>query len=267
MSETPLDGGPRRRALVTGASAGIGESFARRLARDAFDLTLVARSQDRLVALARELEDERGIRAEVRAIDLTDEKALSELAEGLAQQPPDLLVNNAGFGSMGRFAELDPVVEDNEIRLNVLALSRLTRAVLPGMLERGHGGIINVSSLAGEAPAAFNATYGATKAFVTSFSEALYEELRDSGVKVQALLPGFTRTGFQDRAGVDPSAVPDFAWMTADAVVEASLAALEKGDAVCVPGLGNRVLGLVERTVPRPLIRRLIGAATKRNLD
>jgi len=134
------------------------------------------------------------------------------------------------------------------------------------MLTRGHGGVINVSSLAGESASPYTATYAATKAFVTSFSEALSEELRGSGVRVQALLPGFTRTEFQERAGIDARTIPGFAWMEPEAVVEASLAALEKGQVVCIPGLGNRILAPFQRILPRSLVRRVVGASFERAL-
>jgi short-subunit dehydrogenase len=146
----------------------------------------------------------------------------------------------------------------------VLALVRLTRAALPGMIERGHGDIINVSSLAALMPSPFTATYAATKAFVNSFSEAVYEELRGSGVRVQALCPGFTRTDFQRRAGVDTSQVPSFAWMDPESVVESSLSALATGAAVCVPGAANRALAAASAAMPRALLRRAAGAALGR---
>jgi short-subunit dehydrogenase len=267
LSESITPRGPSRRAIVTGASSGIGAAFARRLARDQMDLCLVARNRDRLDALAAELRRERAVEVEVRALDLTDRAALEALAGDVSARPPDLLVNNAGFGTVGRFAELDAAEEDREIQLNVAALTRLTHAALPGMLERHQGAVINVSSLAGESPAPYTATYGATKAFVTSLSQALHEELRGTGVKVQALLPGFTRTEFQERAGIDPGTVPSFAWMSAESVVEASLAALERGDALCVPGAGNKVLSGAQRLVPRALLRRVYASAMKRGLD
>jgi len=258
--------GPTRRAMVTGASEGIGRAFAQRLARDQMELSIVARSQDRLDALAAELRESRGVAVEVRTVDLSEADEVGALCRSLAERPPDLLVNNAGFGTVGRFAELDPAGEEREILLNVLALSRLTRAALPGMVARGHGAIVNVSSLASLAPSPYSATYGATKAFVTSFSEALYEELRGSGVKIQALLPGFTRTEFQERAGVDASAVPAFAWMESGDVVDASLEALERDEPVCIPGVANRLLSRAQRLVPRNLTRRIYAAAMKRSL-
>lgn len=266
VQETASPPGERRRAVVTGASAGIGRAFAERLARDQMDLCLVARRKDRLDELAAELRGRFAVEVEVRPVDLTDASALGALADALAERPPDLLVNNAGFGTVGPFAELDPDAEEREVRLNVVALLRLTRAVLPGMVKRGHGGVVNVSSMAGLTPGPYTATYAATKAFVTSFSEALHEELRGTGVRVQALLPGFTRTEFQEVAGMDTAQIPGFAWMEPETVVEASLRALERGDTICVAGVGNRVLAAVQRTVPRSITRRFIAASMRRSL-
>jgi len=253
-----------RRAWVTGASAGIGAAFARRLAQEHFDLALVARSRERLDALASDMSQAHGVTCDVVAADLTVPAQLQSVAELIEGDTAlELLVNNAGFGTVGPFAELDPDHEEEEIRLNVVALTRLTRAALPGMIERGRGAIINVSSMAAFQPAPQNATYAATKAFVNSFTEALHEELRGTGVQVQVLCPGFTRTEFQDRAGIDVSSLPGFMWMTAEAVVEASLAGLRSGDVVCVPGLGNRLFATAIGAMPRALVRRLAGAAGK----
>jgi uncharacterized protein len=256
----------RPRALVTGASAGIGAAFARALAARGHDLVLVARRRDRLEALAKEARERHGVAATVEPADLAEEADLARLADGVAADPPDVLVNNAGFGTLGAFAELDPERELEEIRLNVVALVRLTRAALPGMLARGRGAVVNVSSLAGESAGPFTATYSATKAYVTRFSESLHEELRGSGVVVQALLPGFTRTEFQEVAGVDPGLVPAFAWLSAEGVAEASLAALARGDAVCIPGAGYRLLGGLTGLAPRGLTRRVLGAIQRRGL-
>jgi len=258
-------GGPRRRALVTGASTGIGEAFAERLARDQYDLVLVARSRERLDTIAKRLTESRGVSIEVLVADLTRPADLALVEQRLGEEPTfDLLVNNAGLGTYGPFAELDVEREEDEIRLNVVALVRLTRAVLPGMLERRQGAIIQVSSLAGIAATPFNATYGATKSFVNSFSEALHEELRGSGVRIQLLQPGFTRTEFQQRAGMSTSGIPAFAWMEPIAVVDASLEALRRGDLVCVPGGANRALAAATALIPRSLARRLTAAANKR---
>ncbi|MBX3026952.1 SDR family oxidoreductase [bacterium] len=260
--------GNGRRAWVTGASVGIGAAFARRLARDGYDLALVARQARPLERLAAELEAAHGIHARAVAADLTDAAALREVEHAVAHDPHlALLVNNAGFGTIGAFATLDVDREENEIRLNVVALTRLARAALPGLLRRRQGGIINVSSMAGFQAAPFNATYGATKAFVNSFTESLHEELRGSGVRVMALCPGFTRTEFQERAGIDASGIPSLAWMSAEAVVEAALQRYRRGDVVCVPGFGNWTMSGLAAALPRALVRRIMGAAAGRVLQ
>jgi short-subunit dehydrogenase len=254
---------PRPRALVTGASAGIGKAFAERLARDGYDLVLVARRGERLEALAKQLRESHGSEVEVLVADLVDAGDLLAVEQRVSAPPGlDLLVNNAGFGTVGAFHESDADREEQEILLNNVALVRLARAALPRMVERGRGAVVNVSSMAGFLPAPYNATYGATKAFVTSFSEALAEELRGTGVRVQALCPGFTRTEFQQVAHVDTSSIPDLAWMEPDPVVDASLKGLEAGVVVCVPGLTNRATSLVARSLPRGLVARVIGMAT-----
>jgi short-subunit dehydrogenase len=258
----------RRRAWVTGASSGIGAAFARRLARDGFDLALVARSRGRLEKLAGELRGGGTIACDVVPADLTVAAHLQRVADLVAGDGAlERMVNNAGFGTAGAFARLDAQREEEEIRLNVVALTRLTRAALPGMIERGRGAVINVSSMAAFQPAPLNATYGATKAYVNSFTEALYEELRGSGVQVQALCPGFTRTEFQERAGIDVQGIPSFAWMSAEDVVDASLAALKSGEVICVPGAGNRLLAAAASAMPRAVVRRIIGEAIRRFLD
>ena len=251
----------RRLALVTGASSGIGEAFARRLARDGYDLVLVARRQAALEVLASELRGAHGGAVECLPADLTLAADLCRV-EARARVAPvfDLVVNNAGIGSAGAFAERDVEREEELVRLNVVALMRLSHAALGAMLSRGRGALINVSSLAGMGPYPFTATYGATKAFVNSLTESLAEELRGSGVRVQVLCPGFTRTRFQESAGVDPETVPAFAWMSAEAVVEASLAGLARGEVVCVPGAGYKVLYAVSGALPRGAFRRVIGA-------
>ncbi len=253
--------GPRRRAMVTGASAGIGAAFAERLARDGYDLVLVARRRDRLEELAKRLSESHEIEAEVLAADLVDAGDLLVVEERAAAAPGlDLLVNNAGFGTAGPFSDADPDLEEQQVLLNVVALLRLSRAALPRMVARGSGAILNVSSMAGMTPTPYNATYGGTKAFVNSFTEALAVELRGNGVRVEALCPGFTRTEFQDVAQVDTSNIPDFAWMDPEPVVDAAMDALESGDVICVPGLGNRAFSLVARSLPRSLVARATGA-------
>jgi short-subunit dehydrogenase len=252
------------RALVTGASSGIGEAFARGLASRGTALVLVARREDRLEALAKELD----VPSEVLAADLGDPAGLRRVEERVAAgtDPIDLLVNNAGFGTTGSFATLDVEREDEEVRVNVLAVVRLSRAALPGMIERGSGGIVNVSSLAAFQPDPGNATYGATKAFVLSFSEALAEELRKTGVRVQALCPGYTRTEFQTTAEYETSRIPKAVWQRPEQVVDASLAALDKGKPVCVPGPHNKVAAVGSGLLPRVVRRKLAGALGSREV-
>lgn len=247
-----------RLALITGASAGIGAAFATELARGGYDLIVVARGKERLTARARELHREHRVQVEAHPADLSDPSGVRAVEALIGRHRDlDLLVNNAGFGTFGQFAALDADTEEEEIRLNVVALVRLTRAALPAMAKRKRGAIINVSSLAAFQPLPFNATYAATKAYVNSFTEALHEELRGTGVYVQALCPGLTRTEFQDRARIDVSAMPEALWMSAEDVVAASLAAMRKRELICVPGMGNRILSAVNSTLPRALVRRL----------
>jgi hypothetical protein len=253
---------------VTGASAGIGAAYAERLARDAYDLVLVARRRDRLVELAERLARTHGRSVGVLVADLgTPEGVRAVEARIAAETALELVVNNAGFGTTGPFAELDRDAEEEEVRLNVLALVRLTHAAVAVFKARGHGSVINVSSLAGFQPAPFNATYAATKAFVNSFTQAVSEELRGSGVRLQLLCPGFTRTEFQEVAGFSAETIPDFAWMTADAVVDVSLEALRKGDLVVIPGGGNRMMGAVFRALPSSLARRVGAAMLRRTVS
>ena len=253
---------PKPVALVTGASSGIGAEFARALAARGDDLVIVARDASRLDALAGRLEHEHGVDVEVLSADLTAKKgrALVEARLDSAKPAVDLLVNNAGIGTYGKFAELPRNGEAREIRLNVLAVVQLSHAAVPGMIERGRGGIINVSSLAGHQPTPLNATYGGTKAFVTSFSQALHEEVRGTGVKVMVLCPGFTRTEFQERAGLDSGSVPSFLWQTPEAVVATALRAFDQGRAVCIPGALNQAGAVFSSAMPAGLTRRIAGA-------
>ena len=253
------------RALITGASSGIGETFARRLAADGADVVLVARRADRLEGLAQELQA-LGVAAEVLPADLGGEEGLARVAERLAatEAPVDLLVNNAGFGSTGVFAVLPIDREVAMVQLNVVALVHLTHAALGSMAERGGGAIVNVASLAAFQPLAKSATYAASKAFVLSFTEAVAQESRSSGVRCQVLCPGFTRTPFHTVNDYDVSRVPSFAWQTAEQVVDASLAALGGSRVVVVPGVLNRVAATSSTLAPRALVRRVASAALRR---
>ncbi len=251
-------------AWITGASAGIGCAFAETLATRGYDLVLLARRRDRLAALASGLGLRHGVHAEALAADLVDPAALEAVAARLAAEPPDLLVNNAGFGTAGPLAEADPAREADQVRILVLAVVRLTRAALPAMLARNSGAIVNVSSLAGEAAGPYNATYAASKAFVTSFTEAVSEEVRESGVRVMALLPGFTRTEFQAVAGVDASTIPAAAWLDAAMVVRTCLADLERGAVRSIPGAGYKLVSTLQAFAPRALTRRITGDIWRR---
>jgi short-subunit dehydrogenase len=249
-----------QRALVTGASSGIGEHIARLLAGRGAGLVLVARRADRLAALAEELRTSHGTTVQVLPADLTDAAQLAAVEKRLADRtrPVDLLVNNAGFGTNGTFARMPVQEEEREIQLNVLALVRLTHAVLAGMLDSGFGGILNVSSLAGFMVSPSSATYAACKAFVTSFSESLHTEVKRAGVHVTALCPGFTRTEFTDVARIDARGVPRAMWLSAPQVAAAGLDAVSAGRAYAVPGLQYKVaLPLFTKLVPRSWIRAL----------
>ncbi|MDQ1455872.1 MAG: uncharacterized protein QOH28_1492 [Actinomycetota bacterium] len=249
-------------ALITGASVGIGEQFARQLSERGRDVVLVARDAARLEVLAKEIDGLGGGRAEVLAADLTDPQQLG--AVEARARTVDILVNNAGFGSFGPFHTLDVETEIREINLNVIALVRLTHAAASAMAERGRGGILNVSSLAGFQPGPSNATYGATKAFVTSFTEAVHEELKGTGVSVTALCPGFTHTEFQTRASVPASEVPGFMWQDAPEVARAGLEGLAKNRAIVIPGGLNKVMGNFSMVTPHAITRRVGAMVLKR---
>jgi short-subunit dehydrogenase len=253
-------------ALVTGASSGIGAALTRQLAGRGHDLVVVARRTDQLKKLADELNLTHGTDVEVLAADLRDTGDLGTVEARLrdGSRPVDVLVNNAGFGSDGFFHELPLEGELGQIELNVVALVRLTHAALPGMVARRGGGVLNVSSAGGFQPAPKNATYVATKAYVTSFSQSIHEEVTGHRVRVTCLCPGFTKTEFQQTAGWDGGIVPDFLWMEADAVARAGLAALDRNDALCVPGLPYKVAAGAVHLLPRGVVRRLAGLATKR---
>lgn len=249
-------------ALITGASVGIGEQFARQLSERGNDVVLVARDVARLEALAKEIESRSGAHADVVPADLTDPAQLATVEE--RARSVDILVNNAGFGTFGPLHTLDIDTETREINLNVIALVRLTHAAAGGMAERGRGGILNVSSIAGMQPGPENATYSATKAFVTSFTEALHEELKSTGVSVTVLCPGFTRTEFQERASAPASDVPGFLWQEADEVARAGLDGLAKNRAVVIPGAVNKVMGNLSAITPHAITRRLSSSVMKR---
>lgn len=247
-------------ALITGASSGIGLSLAHKLAQRRMNLVLVARNQERLEKLAAELSAELSVETEVLAADLskaTQRKAVAQRLKSAHSRPIDLLVNNAGIWNFTPFADMKQSDLQQMISVNLLALVELTHAVIPEMVRRSHGAVLNVSSIAGFLPLPFEATYGATKAFVTSFSQGLYGELKDSGVHVCAVAPGVTRTELHERSdGTEHvSDIPDLAWMSADEVAEISIKALDKRTPLCVPGGINKVMSAFLDVVPTPLAR------------
>jgi short-subunit dehydrogenase len=252
-------------AVVTGATAGIGREFAEQLAGRGYDLLLVARDRQRLGDTAAALNATHGVEAEAFTADLSRDEDVTRLADRLAASPRlALLVNNAGFGSRGRLASADAERQAAMVRLHVLAPLRLTRAALPVFLASRSGAVVNVSSVAGFVYSAGNANYCATKAYLTTLSEGLAAELHGTGVRVQALCPGFTRTEFHARIGGAVERHPEFAWLSARAVVAYSLRCLDRGGpVVCIPGLGYRLLVGALRLVPRPLI----GWVTRRRYD
>jgi short-subunit dehydrogenase len=255
-------GGPV--ALVTGASSGIGEALARRIARDGRHLVLTARRIDRLDALARALEQAHGVRAVAIANDLGAAGGPAALVEEIEHRglEVDWLVNNAGFATAGRFDTLPVERELDEIRLNVRAPVELTGRLLPAMVSRGRGVVINVSSTAGFAPMPYTATYAATKAFLLTFSEALAIEVAGTGVHVVCVCPGFTRTEFQQKAHIDASMLPSFAWMSAETVADQAVRAARKSG-VLVNGTMNSLTTVFMRLAPRNLVARVTAAAMR----
>ncbi len=244
------------KALVTGATAGLGAQFARQLAAGGHDLVLVARDADRLADAARVLHTEHGVAVETVPADLSTDIGCAAASERLADV--DMLVNNAGMGSYRPFGTADLAREEYQLDLNVRAVMRLAHAAVRVMRPRGSGRIVNVSSVAGFVPRGGNVTYSASKAWVTMFSEALSVQLRDSGVTVTAVCPGFVRTEFHERAETDMSHVPDRMWLNDEDVVRDGLAAAFAGKPLFVPSWRYRTLVGVTRVVPRPVLRTVM---------
>ncbi len=244
-----------RRAVVTGASSGIGAAMVERLAERGTPVVMVARSAERMEELAERID----VESEILPVDLGTPDGVAAVAARLASEddPVDLLVNNAGFGHHGDF--VDDAVEHQQamVDLNVSALVQLTHAAAAVMSDRAGGTVLNVSSVAAATAAPGFAVYAATKAFVSSFSQAVHEELRERGVVVSCLAPGLTRTEFQDRASYDSSKLPDFAWQTAAEVAEAGLEGAAKGRAMIVPGAQNKLLVGGAKLMPAALQRRI----------
>ncbi|MFB8212600.1 MULTISPECIES: SDR family oxidoreductase [unclassified Streptomyces] len=240
-------------ALITGATAGIGAAFARRLAADGYDLVLVARDAERLREQATELHDRHGIEAEVLRADLSEDKGIRAVEERLgdARHPVDLLVNNAGFGNKGRYLEVPMADELTMLKVHCEAVLRLTSAAAAPMRERGRGGIVNVASVAAFVP---RGTYGASKAWVVQFSQGAAKDLAGSGVRLMALCPGFVRTEFHQRAGMGTGNIPGWMWLDADKLVTAALADLARGKSVSIPDPRYKVLMGAVKLAPRGLL-------------
>ena len=243
-------------ALVTGATAGIGESFTRLLAEKGFDLVLVARDKKRLQERANSLAQRFGIVVEVLAADLSDPIQLAKVEKRLAspKKPIEVLINNAGFGIKDSFLKSD--IADEILLIDVLAKApmQLMHAVLPQMLDRDSGTIINVSSVASFIA---GGTYSAAKSYLTVHTESLHTELSKTNINISALCPGFTHTEFHQRGKMKMSGLPEFMWLEADMVVAKSWQAAISGKAICIPGWKYKVLSTVARFGPRPLVRKL----------
>jgi uncharacterized protein len=249
----------RGTALVTGASSGIGLELARIFAENRFDLVVTARSEDRLRSLADEIVSIHGVSVRVVAADLAVPDGPEVVARAV-HDGVDVLVNNAGFATHGPFAEIPVADELAEIQVNVVALTHLTKLLLPAMRARGSGGILNVASTAAFVPGPLMAVYYATKAYVLSFSVALGEELAGTGVSVTALCPGATRTGFQARAGVERTRLFRSGVMGAREVAQAGYAGLMAGQTIVVPGWRNRLLASSSALAPRRLTAKIARA-------
>ena len=255
---------PRSTCVVTGASSGIGVELARQLAARGHGVTLVARREDRVRELARELAQAHGVRAEAIACDVGEPDQRRRLAREISERglTVEVLVNNAGFGSAGRFQSLDPEREAEIVRVNVEAVVALCGAYAPAMVARGRGAILNLASVAAYQPLPRQATYAASKAFVLSFTEALHADLHGTGVTAAALCPGPVKTEFFDVADMEGGfdGVPEFVWLTPLETARAGIEGLERGSRVVVPGAANKAGALSGRLAPRglllPLLRR-----------
>jgi uncharacterized protein len=255
-------------ALITGASGGIGLELARLFARDQYDLVLVARRVDALERLGSALAAQHGVRYWVIGADLAEPGAAATIVNRLPQAalPVSVLVNNAGFGTSGPFATTDLETELELLRVNIVALTTLTKLLLPPMLARRNGRILNVASTAAFQPGPFMAVYYASKAYVLSFSEAIAEELRATGVTVTALCPGPTETAFLSRAGLEGNrfATHTPLTMTAAPVARAGYRGLQRGTRVVIPGAGNKVLAMIVRLSPRRIVLKVMRFLLKR---
>jgi hypothetical protein len=257
---------PDARAVVTGASQNIGEALATELAARGHSLIITARREKLLNALASRLTERYGVTVEVRPVDLADPAERTKLADELSSRNISILCANAGTATFGPVVALDPAAEKAQVQLNVLGVHDLTLAVLPGMVERGAGGILVSGSAAGNSPIPNNATYAATKAFVNTFSESLRGELKSAGVHVTLLAPGPVRTDLPDpnKASLVDRLVPDFLWISTEYTAKVSLDALERNKMRIVPGITSKAMSVASGYAPRAIVAPIVGAFYKR---
>lgn len=265
-TDPPVTTTARRIALVTGASSGFGELFAERFAADGFDVVLVARSAEPMERLAERIRSRTAVDATVITHDLAEPGAAATLMSTLGERGlhVDALVNNAGFSTYGPFADTDPVITSKMLMVNVVAMTELARACLPGMLGRGWGRVVLLGSVGSFSAAPMTAAYAATKAYVLSLGLALHEELKGTGVTVTTLCPGPTATGFQVRASMADSALVRSGLDSAESVVDAGYAAMKKGTPYVVTGTTSRLFALGTRFMPRTVASKIAGNAQRR---
>ncbi|TQF02291.1 SDR family oxidoreductase [Kitasatospora acidiphila] len=250
-------------ALITGATAGLGAAFARRLAREGHDLVLVARDTKRLDDAATELHERYGVHAQVLTADLATEAGIGAVEDRLRDdaRPVGILINNAGFGNRGTFLQVPLEAELDMLKVHVEAVLRLTGAALPGMRERGFGGVVNVASVAAFVP---RGTYGATKAWVVSFTQGVARDLAGTGVRLMALCPGFVHTEFHQRAGMGTKNIPSWAWLDADRVVDEAMRDLAHGRAVSVPSKRYKLVVALARVLPSGRLGKMSSKAGRK---
>ncbi|MDH6144968.1 MULTISPECIES: SDR family NAD(P)-dependent oxidoreductase [Kitasatospora] len=250
-------------ALITGATAGLGAAFARRLAREGHDLVLVARDTKRLDDAATELHERYGVHAEVLTADLATETGIGAVEDRLRDdaRPVGILINNAGFGNRGTFLQVPLEAELDMLKVHVEAVLRLTSAALPGMRERGFGGVVNVASVAAFVP---RGTYGATKAWVVSFTQGVARDLAGTGVRLMVLCPGFVHTEFHQRAGMGTKNIPSWAWLDADRVVDDAMRDLAHGRALSVPSKRYKLVVALGRVLPSGRLGKMSSKAGRK---